>query len=282
MPLLNEFYPEYIERFSSDTRMIIDASDYKVERRRHHITSHLCPFSGIEIVDLTSSIPWTKYTYQMKHMRNHSNRIIKILIWIYYSIESLIFLLTFPISFPIFYILDYFHIINDFYIDGGFFCYYFFRYLISFIIDYLFPENKSLTITFMIPYIKFVNYPQVHGWRWWLWDLAKPEPSPFVKTISREIYKTWNGEALINFKWNLYGFNYYIFIWIMFTALLGCFSAAATLSDSDISEDVRNRLLIASIVLGFIHLFFEFRQLIYDSKEWIFDAWNYFGENKMI
>jgi len=65
----------------------------------------------------------------------------------------------------------------------------------------------------------------------------------------------------------------------MFTALLGCFTAATTLSD--ISDDARKQLLIASIILGFIHFTFEFRQVIYDPVEWIFDPWNYFGKNEI-
>src|SRR5205823_4634685 len=31
MPLMNEYYPEYVTRFSLDTNMIIDSSDYKIE-----------------------------------------------------------------------------------------------------------------------------------------------------------------------------------------------------------------------------------------------------------
>ena len=66
-------------------------------------------------------------------------------------------------------------------------------------------------------------------------------------------------------------------IWIGFTALLGCFTIA-TLSQNLLNQDHRNQLLIASIVLGFIHLIFEIRQFIYDPVEWLRDAWNYFGK----
>jgi len=57
----------------------------------------------------------------------------------------------------------------------------------------------------------------------------------------------------------------------MFTILLGCFTAAATLSENFLSEKIRNRLLISSIIFGFIHLIFEFRQFIYDPKKWTYD-----------
>src|SRR6185295_3864093 len=57
--------------------------------------------------------------------------------------------------------------------------------------------NKSeLTITFINPYLKFNKYPKEYSWRN---ELLWPQSSPFVKTINKEIYKTWNGEALIKF-----------------------------------------------------------------------------------
>ncbi|PKY60749.1 hypothetical protein RhiirA4_484823 [Rhizophagus irregularis] len=107
-------------------------------------------------------------------------------------------------------------------------------------------------------------------------ELYKPQPSPFVKTINRDIYKTWNGESLINFKWNTYGKYFYALIWIGFIALLGCFTAAATIPQQYIDEDVRKQLLITTIILGFIHLSFEVRQFIYDARKWIRDIWNIF------
>ncbi|PKK59541.1 hypothetical protein RhiirC2_794699 [Rhizophagus irregularis] len=133
---------------------------------------------------------------------------------------------------------------------------------------------STSTITFMIPYIKFVNYPQ--NYNWLLEILIRPQPSPFVKTISRDIYKTWNGEALINFKWNTYGKYYYIIIWITFMAFLCCFTAAATISKQYIDEDIRKQLLITSIIFGFIYLSFEICQIIYNPIKWIQDFWNIF------
>ncbi len=101
-----------------------------------------------------------------------------------------------------------------------------------------------------------------------------------METITEEIYKTWNGEALINFKWNSYGKYYYAMIWIKFIALLGCFTVAATLPG--ISKDIRNQLLIASMILGFIHLSFEIRQFIYEPIEWIGDFRNILGMLKYL
>ncbi len=276
MPLLNKSYPEYVARYSSDTNMIIDSLDYKIE---HLSTSHLYSFhNNIKIVDFTPSISWTKYTYKLDDMRYYSDtKMIKILIWLYLGIGTLIFYLTLPISFLIFYILNYFHLINEIYVDGFSNHYYKSYYLISKnklikSIKSKFSEKSEPTITFMIPYIKFVSYPQ--NYSWWR-ELFIPIPNPFVETINREIYKTWNGEALINFKWNLYGKYYYFAIWILFIALLGCFTAATTLSED---YDTRKELFMASIVLGFIHFIVEFRQFVYDPIEWIRDLWNFFGK----
>ncbi|CAB4419467.1 unnamed protein product [Rhizophagus irregularis] len=129
------------------------------------------------------------------------------------------------------------------------------------------------TIIFMNPYIKFVNYPQEYNW---FWELIKPKSSPFVEIISNDIYKTWNGEALIDFKWNNYGKYYYTLIWIGYMTFLGCFTIAATISQQYISDNTQNHLLIASIILGFIHLSFEIRQFIYDPIKWIHNFWNIF------
>ncbi|GBB84482.1 hypothetical protein RclHR1_11040008 [Rhizophagus clarus] len=59
-------------------------------------------------------------------------------------------------------------------------------------------------------------------------------------------------------------------------AYLGCFTAVATISQDIIKEGVQKQLLIASIVLGFIHLSFEVRQIIYDPIKWIQDFCNLF------
>ncbi|PKK71494.1 hypothetical protein RhiirC2_424896 [Rhizophagus irregularis] len=94
--------------------------------------------------------------------------------------------------------------------------------------------------------------------------------------MNRDIYRTWNGEVLINFKWDRYGKYYYAIIWIGFIAFLGCFTTAATITH--INDDIRDQLLIVSIILGFIHLSFEVRQIIYNPIKWICDFWNIFGK----
>ena len=261
MPLLKEYYPEYIKRYSSDTRMIMD--DYKME---YHSNSHLCLFSNIEIVDLTRSISWTKYT-------------------LYYYLAKLnyrwIFYLTFPISFPLFHILNYFHIVNEVYYNGFYYAYYKSYDFISKKLSLIFYETQKSTITFINPYIKFVSYPQ--DYVWWQ-ELIKPQSSPFVQSIDIEICNTFNGEALINFKWNLYGKYYYALIWIIFIVFLGCFTAATAISENvlSISDHIRKQLLKASIILGFFHLINEIRQFIYDPNKWVRDPWNYLGKYSFV
>ena len=190
----------------------------------------------------------------------------------------------FPFSLLLFcfplYILSKFHFINDIYQCDALSIIYFYIYfnLIYFfdIVFFAFSKQKSSSvITFMIPYIKFVNYPKDY---YWLLDWIKPKPSPFVETVHcKEIYKTWNGEALINFKWNTYGKYYYALIWIGFIAFLGCFTVVATLPQEYLTEEKKEILLNASIILGFIHLSFEIRQIIYSPIKWINDFWNYLG-----
>ncbi|CAI2194832.1 8315_t:CDS:2, partial [Funneliformis geosporum] len=263
MQLLDKHYPEYIARYSSDTNMILISP--KIEQLS---TSHLNPFFNIGIINLTPSIAWTKYTRLVNYYSDSKYTIIRLPLKIYIAIQYVIFFLTLPISFPIFHILNNFHIINEIYDDGFSLCYYKIN-------NKIFPKKKLMpAITFIIPYIQFACYPRDYSW--WR-DLIKPKPNSFVETINKEIYKTWNGEAVINFKWNKYGKYYYYTIWIFFTALLACFTAAASTNYENIaSESIRNRLLIATIVLGFIHLTVEIRQIIYDPIEWVIDPWNYF------
>ena len=126
-------------------------------------------------------------------------------------------------------------------------------------------------MTFMNPYIKFCKYPEECSfWK----ELFKPQPSPFIKVINKEIYKTWNGEALIRFKWKKYGRYHYYIIWMQFFVLLGCFTIATTIPESSISDDTRKKLFTASIIFGIYHIFNEVRQLIYDCEDWLKEPWN--------
>ncbi|EXX64204.1 hypothetical protein RirG_145060 [Rhizophagus irregularis DAOM 197198w] len=261
MPLLNEYFPDYVSRYSLEILMITDYHFYDIKYQ--HSKLHLDSFQYPQILNLTNSILWLKYNMWIgKLSETH------LILFIVIQLLSLFIILIFlPIYFVMFYILSKYLYINDFYTNGALSLY--------FEIIKLFSKRKTTpVITFMIPYINFVNYPKDYNW---FWELISPQPSPFVNTISNDIYKTLDGEALINFKWNMYGKIYHSIIWIGFMALLGCFNAAAKIPKQYIGDDVLNHLLIASIILGFIHLSFEVRQLIYKPERWMKDIGNWFG-----
>jgi hypothetical protein len=247
MALLSEYYPEYISRYSLETTMIIDFSYYSIRHLNDDLHLH-----SLKYPQIVNSFKFTlSFSLLMNKYRNYYPIITRILIIILVLI-SLPLIITFAIL------------------------------VLVILVFYIYYFEKSITtptITFMIPYIKFVNYPK--DYKWYL-ELMKPQPSTFVKIISKDIYKTWDGEALINFKWNTYGKYYYAMIWIGFMALLGCFNTAATIPKQYIDENVQKQLLIASIILGFIHLGFEVRQMIYDFNKWILDFWNIFGKYKCL
>ncbi|PKC75174.1 hypothetical protein RhiirA1_528989 [Rhizophagus irregularis] len=267
MPLLNKHYPEYVLRYSLETTMIIDHPFYNIEYQ--HTKSQLYSFQYLQLVDLTRSILWLKYYMVLfKFHKNHKTMYL-ILKIIQLSILFVMILIPpiFLIYIVMFYILDKCHFISNIGLMD----------LFSNIYNallYKLTTRDTPTITFIVPYIKFINYPQRYNW---FSELIKPQPSPFVETtMNRDIYNTWNGEAIINFKWNTYGKYYYSIIWIGFIALLGCFTAAATIPQQYIDDDIRKKLLIASIVFGFIHLSFEVRQFIYNPLKWVSDFWNIF------
>ncbi|PKY52182.1 hypothetical protein RhiirA4_469660 [Rhizophagus irregularis] len=119
-------------------------------------------------------------------------------------------------------------------------------------------------ITFIVPYIKFANYPQ--DYKWWV-DLLLPQPSPFVETMNRDIYKSLNGRELINFKWLTYGYVYHIIIMSGHAVLAVSFSFAANTAIFDQSQyryaAHREQFLRISITFGFFYLFFMLRKLAY-------------------
>jgi hypothetical protein len=51
MPLLNDYYPEYILRYSLETAMIIDSSSYSIEYQNNNL--HLFSFQYPQMVNLT-------------------------------------------------------------------------------------------------------------------------------------------------------------------------------------------------------------------------------------
>jgi hypothetical protein len=197
------------------------------------------------MVNLTRSMLWFKFNELMCCLYN----IHIIICVIISSIQYFIVFLTLPIYIATFYTLSKFNFIDDF-ITYELFSYLYFKGVRIF--SKYKKTKRTPTIIFINPYIKFVNYSKDYNW---FKELICPQSSPFVKTINRDIYKTWNGEALINYKWNNYGKYYYAIIWILYILLLGCFTVAATIPHID--DVTRNKLLVTSVILGFIHLSFE-------------------------
>jgi hypothetical protein len=122
--------------------------------------------------------------------------------------------------------------------------------------------SHSPEITFMVPYIKFVNYSK--DYNWWI-ELLLPKPSLFVETMSKDNYKSLNGIALIMFKWYSFGTTYYIVIMVghLILFISFYFVALADIQFQEIRGETRVVFLWVSIILGFFHLLFVFRQFVY-------------------
>ncbi|KAF0493216.1 transient receptor potential cation channel subfamily a member 1-like [Gigaspora margarita] len=134
------------------------------------------------------------------------------------------------------------------------------------------------TIKLIIPFPKFVNYPKNYStWE----ELRNPSPSYFTSSIDLELYKYWNSEALINFKWKTYGLRYYLISWSIYSVFLCCYTSVVTLNDFFTTGE-QVFLLYLSIGLGFYHLIHEFRQFIHDHNDYIRSPWNYFDIGAII
>ena len=136
------------------------------------------------------------------------------------------------------------------------------------------PKNKPM-LTFIVPFPGYMTYPTPKNYSPFK-DFFKPSSSPFTQSRNNEFYKTWNGEAIINFKWRVFGRYYYAAIWILFTIYLTCFTLASIPSNI-FNEEVREKLFIYSIILGLIHLSFKLRQFIWNPIKLIYDIWNWLG-----
>ncbi|PKK65163.1 hypothetical protein RhiirC2_715758 [Rhizophagus irregularis] len=244
-----EYYPEYILRYSLDTTMIIDSPLYSMKRDLHFHT-----FKHLHMIYIPPYL-LNFHMFFLKLLKIHK---------IFYYIWVIIQCSMLPILFIFFCtIYPFSSTLNDFIYNP-----------VPYTFNKIFKAKPTPTITFMIPYIKFVNYPQKYNF---FKELFRPQPNQFVKTINRDFYKSWSGEALINSKWNAYGRQVYLRVWLLeFMVLLGYFTAAATIPQQYISDFNRNLLLIFSTCIGLYHLIHEIRQFTYDPKKWYKDFWNYF------
>ena len=130
------------------------------------------------------------------------------------------------------------------------------------------PIQKQ-ALLFLFPFPYYTSFPSEYKWSR---ELLIPQSSPFIKTNDLEFYKTWNGEALINFKWRMFGKIYYALIWSLYLFYLYCFMIAST--SSGYYRGLYSKL---TIVLGFLQLTFEIRQIIWNYKKWLLNIWNLFG-----
>ncbi|RIB04268.1 hypothetical protein C2G38_2222821 [Gigaspora rosea] len=79
-----------------------------------------------------------------------------------------------------------------------------------------------------------------------------------------QLYK-YNGKAIVDFKWKKFGLMYHMIIWGFFIIFMLIFSIAMS------SEEI----YIFACILGFVHLFFELKQIIFYGKKHFFDIINY-------
>ncbi|GES87524.1 hypothetical protein GLOIN_2v1874143 [Rhizophagus clarus] len=149
---------------------------------------------------------------------------------------------------------------------------------------------QSPSITFLIPYIKFVNYPQ--DYNFWS-DFFLPEPSLFVEIVSKDIYKSLSIRELINFKWISYGFVNYLVILVghLYLALYFFIAISTVISNQSLNENLNAHeeiYTLFTIIFGFLFLVMSLRRFLYKiykifqnllfELELIFDMlWNLFA-----
>ncbi|CAG8553083.1 6806_t:CDS:2 [Acaulospora morrowiae] len=153
---------------------------------------------------------------------------------------------------------------------------YCYKKLRSFLASVFSPDEGKLTIKLVFPFPNFVSYPTEYNT---YLELIYPKHSPFTDYDKPHLYKWWNGEALLDFKWNKYGRKYYLSIWAFYTIFMASFTISATL-ESQLSWNMLKALLISTIVTGMILLLFEIRQFAYDMRRYVASPWNYFGKLK--
>jgi hypothetical protein len=129
--------------------------------------------------------------------------------------------------------------------------------------------SRSPTISFIVSLPKMCRY-QEKNYNLWNELLYTSKSVLFYNIDSNNYYKWWNFAAIVDFKWNTFGKYYYYLIWLFFIIFYSCFSLA-------ILEN-NNTLLIISIILGFIHLYFEFQQFLWNPKLYFKDLGNIFGK----
>ena len=142
-------------------------------------------------------------------------------------------------------------------------------YLSKYLIQKQKTQETTPTISFIVPFPKICKY-QDKNYNLWNEMLYKPKSVLFHNIDSNNFYKWWNFAAVVDFKWNTFGKYYYYFIWLFYAIFYLCFTFA-------IIEN-NNTLFIITIILGFMHLYFEFRQFLWMPKIYYKDPGNLFGK----
>ena len=124
-------------------------------------------------------------------------------------------------------------------------------------------RNKRLSVKLFIPFSKLASYRKEYNL---LKELWKPDLNEFAKNHydciyserqSHELYSNWNGEALVNIKWDHFGKYYYYWNWHIFNVFV-IFSFLVIYPNFPTNLTVR----IINIVLGLFLLYFEVRKFI--------------------
>ncbi|GBC10634.1 hypothetical protein RclHR1_00980011 [Rhizophagus clarus] len=91
----------------------------------------------------------------------------------------------------------------------------------------------------------------------------------------KDFYNNLNGEAIVDFKWKAFGKYYYFLIWFIFTIFQISF-IIGSLSLSFKTNNIQTILYKITLIIGFVQLYFELRQFIWDPIEYIHSIWNLF------
>jgi hypothetical protein len=129
------------------------------------------------------------------------------------------------------------------------------------------------TVTLVVPLPKFASYNSNYNF---LKDFIRPEANGFVEQEHNDLYKCWNGEALLHFKWNTFGKYYYYANWALFFVFLLIFILASNLPSHILPDNSRKMLLIVVIMFGMFYLSNEIRRFIWRPRYYFHDLWNVF------
>src|SRR6185369_7758928 len=84
--------------------------------------------------------------------------------------------------------------------------------------------TKQSAVHLIIPYSGFMSYPTNYSFFDEL--IYRPASNVFIELEHKEIYKHLVYKAILDFKWNTFGFNYYMGIWLVYTIFLLIFAVA--------------------------------------------------------